>query len=139
MTLVSAEADDAMARFAQAIAADILSSPDLRDAEWDTCTLLAEVGDDVVTTTAYRYTEGEPPVPIDSPEDEDENLWALRDATRGVDGQAWDIVLVKIRRETAQLVMNFVSGDAVEIWRITPENAAHVAEALRPRPEDFQE
>jgi len=41
-----------MAKFSQAIAADILRSPELRDSEWDSCTLWAEVGDDVVTTTA---------------------------------------------------------------------------------------
>ena len=137
MTPVSADAADAMARFSQAIAADILSSPDLSDPDWDTYTLVAEVSDDVVTTTAFRYAEDGPPVPTDPPEDDDENLWGLWEATNGVDGQAWDLVLIKLRRDTAHLVMNFVSGDAVEIWRIGPENVAHVAEALRPRPEDF--
>ena len=134
---MSADPADVMARFSQAIAADILRSPELRDSEWDSYTLLAEVGDDVVTTTAYRYTDGGPPVATDPPEDDDENLWALRDATRGIDGQAWDVVLIKLERDTGRLVMNFVSGDAAEIWRIRPENVAHVAEALRPRPEDF--
>jgi len=74
---------------------------------------------------------------LDPPEDDDK-LWDLRDATRGPDGQAWDVVVIKIHRDTARLVMNFVSGDAAEIWRIRPENVAHVAEALRPRPEDFR-
>ena len=135
---MSADAADVMARFTRAIAADILSSPELSDSEWDTYTLLAEVSDDVVTTTAYRYSDAGPPVPTDPPEDDDDNLWDLRDATRGVDGQVWDVVLIKIHRETGRLVMNFVSGDAAEIWRIRPENVAHVAEALRPRPEDFR-
>jgi hypothetical protein len=132
------DAADALARFSQAIAADILRSPELSDPDWDTYTLLAEVSDEVVTTTAYRYTDGGPPVATDPPEDDDDNLWDLRDATRGIDGQAWDVVLIKLDRDTGRLVMNFVSGDAAEIWRIGPENVAHVSEALRPRPEDFQ-
>ena len=135
---MSGDAADALARFSQAIAADILRSPELSDPDWDAYTLLAEVSDEVVTTTAYRYADGGPPVATDPPEDDDDNLWDLRDATRGVDGQAWDVVLVKLHRDTGRLVMNFVSGDAAEIWRIRPENVAHVAEALRPRPEDFQ-
>jgi hypothetical protein len=132
------DAADALARFSQAIAADILSSPSLRGDDWDTYTLLAEVADDIVTTTAYRYADGGPPVPTDPPEDDDDNLWRLRDATRGIDGRAWDVVLIKIDRATSRLVMNFVSGDAAEIWRIRPENVARVAESLRPRPEDFR-
>jgi hypothetical protein len=126
-----------MAGFSQAIAADILSLPELSVPEWDTYSLLAEVSDDVVSMTAYRYTESGSPVPTDMPEDDDK-FWDLRDATRGIDGQAWDVVLIKVHRETARLVMNFVSGDAAEIWRIRPENMAHLAEALRPRPEDFE-
>ena len=68
----------------------------------------------------------------------DDLFWDLRDQTRGTDGEAWDVVLVKIHRNTATLVMNFVSGDAADMWRVTPENMAHLPESLRPRPEDFE-
>ena len=133
-------ADDqasAMAEISQAIAGDILSLPELSDPEWNTYAMVAEVSDDFVAITAYRYTESGPPVSTAEPEDDD-LFWDLRDRTRGTDGEAWDVVLVKIHRDTATLVMNFVSGDAADMWRVTPENMAHLPESLRPRPEDFE-
>jgi hypothetical protein len=126
-----------MAAISQAIAADILSVPELRDPGWDTFAMVAEVSDDFVAVTAYRYTESGPPVSTPEPEDLD-LFWDLRDRTRGADGEAWDAVIVKIRRDTASLVMDFVSGDAARRWRVTPENMDHLPESLRPRPEDFE-
>jgi hypothetical protein len=127
----------AMAELSQAIAADILTLPDLIDPEWETFSMVAEVTDDYVAVTAYRYTESGPPVSTSEPENTD-LFWDLRDRTRGVDGQAWDVVLVKIHRDTANLVMNFVSGPAADMWRVTPENMERLPELLRPRPEDFE-
>jgi hypothetical protein len=126
-----------MAEISQAIAGDILSLPELSDPEWNTYSMVAEVSDDAVAITAYRYTESGPPVSTAEPENDD-LFWDLRDQTRGTDGEAWDVVLVKVQRDTATLVMNFVSGDAADMWRVTPENMAHLPESLRPRPEDFE-
>jgi hypothetical protein len=134
---VEADQASAMAELSDAIVAGILTLPELSDPEWDTYSLVAEVSDDAVGMTAYRYAESGPPVPTEGPDDDD-LFWDLRDATRGADGQAWDVVLIKIHRDTAQLVMNFVAGDAAEIWRVRPENMASLPESLRPRPEDFQ-
>ena len=128
--------DLAMAEISQAIAGDILSLPELCDPEWDTYSMVAEVSDDVVAITAYRYTDSGPPVSTAEPEDDD-LYWDLRDRTRGTNGEAWDVVLVKIHRDTANLVMTFLSGAAADRWRVTPENMAHLPESLRPRPEDF--
>lgn len=133
-------ADDqaaAMAELSQAIAGDILSLPELRDPGWDTFSMVAEVSDDVVAITAYRYAGSGPPVSTAEPEGTD-LYWELRDRTRGTGGQAWDVVLVKIHRDTSNLVMNFVSGVGADLWRITPENMVHLPESLRPRPEDFE-
>lgn len=126
-----------MAELSQAIAGDILSLPELSDADWSTYSMVAEVSDDFVAITAYRYTESGPPVSTAEPENDD-LFWDLRDRTRGTDGEAWDVVLVKVHRDTATLVMNFVSGDAADMWRVTPENMAHLPESLRPRPQDFE-
>jgi hypothetical protein len=131
------EQASAMAEISQAIAGDILTLPELSDPEWDTYSMVAEVSDDAVKMTAFRYTESGPPVSTDVPDDDD-LFWELRDRTRGTDGQAWDVVLVKIHRDTASLVMNFASGDAADMWRVTPANMAHLPESLRPRREDFQ-
>lgn len=127
----------AMAEISQAIAGDILSLPELRDPEWDTYSMVAEVSDDFVAITAYRYTGSGAPVATAEPENDD-LFWELRDRTRGTDGEAWDVVLVKIQRDTASLVMNFVSGAAADLWRVNPQNMAHLPESLRPRPQDFE-
>lgn len=129
----------AMSEISQAIAGDILTLPELSDdPDWDTYSLVAEVSDDRVAMTAYRYTESGPPIATDGPENDD-LFWDLRDKTRGVNGEAWDIVLVKIHRDTVNMVMNFVSGPGADLWRVNPENIDRLPEALRPRPEDFQE
>lgn len=123
--------------FSQAIAGDILTLDDLADPEWDTYALVAEVSDSSVGMTAYRYTESGPPVPTRSPENSYRFI-QLRQQTRGRDGTAWDVVIVKIHRDTASLVMNFVSGEAADLWRVTPTNINRFPEAARPLREDFQ-
>ena len=81
----------AMAELSQVIAGDILTMPELSEPEWDTFSMVAEVTDDSVAMTAYRYTESGPPVPTAEPENDD-LFWELRDRTRGTDGEAWDVV-----------------------------------------------
>ena len=134
---MSDDSTAALAELSQVIAREILTRPDLSDPEWDTYALVAEVTDSSVKMTAYRYSETGPPVPTELPDDSYVFV-QLRDRTRGVDGQAWDVVVVKIHRDTANLVMNFVSGDAADLWRVTPENMGHLPESLRPRREDFE-
>ena len=127
----------ALAEFTQAIAGEILTQPDLAEPEWDTYALVAEVTDYSVGMTAYRYTETGPPVPT-RPPDNSHLFRQLRERTRGYDGAAWDIAIVKIHRDTVNLVMNFVSGEAADLWRITPATISRLPEMLRPRKEDFQ-
>ena len=133
---VENDTNSALAEFSQAIAGDILTLPELSDPEWDTYAMVAEVTDFSVKMVAYRYTESGPPVPTEGPV----NSWVfaqLRDRTRGTDGEAWDIAIVKIHRDTAQLVVNFVSGDGADLWRVSPANMGNFREMLRPRREDF--
>lgn len=128
----------AMWEFTQALAGDLLTRPDLSEPEWDTFAVLGDVADDRVAVSAYTYTESGPPVPIRPPQDFD-LFSALRDGTRGPDGTAWDVVVVKFHRDTAGLVMDFHSGAAAEPFRIRPENMDTLPEAIRPRTEDFAE
>lgn len=121
-----------MSEISQAIAQEILATPELGDTSWDTFSMVAEVTDDSVAITAYRYTESGPPVSTPEPE-VDDYLWDLRDLMGG----AWDVALVKIQRETGGLVLDFVSGADADRWRITPENMDGLPEAMRPRAEDF--
>ncbi|MET0324552.1 MAG: hypothetical protein ABW122_01620 [Ilumatobacteraceae bacterium] len=129
--------DAAMTELPPAIAEEILTMPELvDDPDWDTFSMIAEVTDSYVAVTAYRYTGSGPPVSTSEPETDD-LFEELRERTRGTNGEAWDVAIVKIHRDTANLVMNFVSGAAADLWRIRPENADHLAESLRPRREDF--
>ena len=125
-----------LAEFSRAIAADILTLRDLSDPDWDTYSMVAEVSDFSVKMTAYRYTESGPPVPTEGPQNSYVFI-QLRDHTRGINGEPWDVALVKLHRDTANLVLNFVSGEAADLWRVTPGNMAHLRESLRPRPQDF--
>jgi hypothetical protein len=127
---------EALSEFSQAIAREILTMPVLSDPEWDTYALAADVSDEATKLTAYRYPEAGPAVPTPYPMAFD--LFAdLRERTQGDDGQKWDVAIVRIHRDTAQLVVNFVAGDAAAMWRISPENIDNLPELLRPRPEDF--
>lgn len=126
----------ALAELSPVIAADILSLPELGGPDWDTYSMVAQVSDFSVKMTAFRYAGSGPPIPTGGPANSYVFI-QLRDRTRGVDGRAWDVALVKLRRDTADLVVNFVSGDAADLWQVTPGNIARLPEALRPRPEDF--
>lgn len=131
-----AESAAAIAEISQALAGEILTMPDLSDPEWDTYALLADVSDEAVRLTAYRYTEAGPPRATRFPKVFD-LFRELRERTQGDEGAMWDIAILKIHRDTAQLVMNFVRGDAAELWRINPGNIDNLPELMRPRPEDF--
>ena len=126
-----------LAGLSRAIATDILTLPELSDPDWDTYSMVAEVSEFSVKMTAFRYSESGPPVPTEGPQNS-YTFIQLRDRTRGIHGEQWDVVLAKIHRGTANLVMNFVSGEAADLWRVTPGNIAHLRESLRPRPQDFQ-
>ena len=76
----------ALADFSQAIAADILTLPELSDPDWDTYSMVAEVTDFSVKMTAYRYTESGPPVPTEGPENSYVFI-QLRNSTRGITGR----------------------------------------------------
>ena len=125
-----------MSELTQALAQEILAMPALSGPDWDAYALVGEVGDDRVAITGYRYTWSGPPVPTPVPMVYD-LLGELRDTTRAPDGSAWDVVLVKLRRDTGSLAIDYVSGDAADAWRISPATLDGLPEALRPRPEDF--
>lgn len=126
----------ATAELSDPIAAAIWALPELRDPAWDTYAMVAEVSDFSVKMTAYRYTEFGPPVPAAAPADSFVFI-QLRDRIRATRGEAWDVVIVKLHRETRSLMMDFASGASADRWRVTPANMTHLPEALRPGVDDF--
>jgi hypothetical protein len=127
----------ALTELSEAIAGEILTHPDLIDTDWDTYAMVAEVNDYSVKMSAYRYTESGQPLPTEALPQNMYVFIQVRDRTRGTTGEAWDIAIVKIRRETGQLVLKFVSGDESEMWRVKPAHIQSLPGMLRPRPEDF--
>ena len=131
-----AEQAAAMSELSQAMVGEILTMPDLSDPEWDTYAMVAEVDDFSVRVTAYRYPAAGPPKPTRPPAVAD-LVRELRNRTRGRNGATWDVAVLKIHRDTAQLAIDFVSGADAEIWRITPTNIDNLPELARPHPSDF--
>ncbi|HEY5784674.1 MAG TPA: hypothetical protein VIT65_07850 [Microlunatus sp.] len=131
-----AEQAAAMSELSQAMVGEILTMPDLSDPEWDTYAMVAEVDDYSVGVTAYRYPAAGPPKPTRPPAVAD-LVRELRNRTRGRNGATWDVAVLKIHRDTAQLAIDFVSGADAEIWRITPTNISNLPELARPHPSDF--
>jgi hypothetical protein len=107
------------------------------DPDWDTVAVLAEVAPAVVSLTAYRYTgDGSAqPTPLRGTK-----LQLFKDhqaATAAPDGTRWQVCIVKVDRDSARVAVSYVYGDEAEQWTITPATFQHIAEQLRPRPEDF--
>lgn len=125
-----------LAEFRGAITDDILAIPDLSNTDWETFSMVVEVTADAMTIVAYRYTELGPPVSTARPEDDD--LYrALHDRILGIQGQTWDAAVVQLHRRWGRLVMAFTYGPSADRWRLSPANADHLPESLRPKPKDF--
>ncbi len=123
-----------LAEFRAAIARNILALPELSESDWDTFAMVLEASADSVAIVAYRYTELGPPVSTAQPDDHD--LYReLHDRIRGVQGEVWDVAVVKLHRMTGRLVMSFTYGESADQWSLTPANRDRLAESLRPVPE----
>ncbi len=133
----------AIATFVREVAIEIRSLPQLSKPDWDTYSMVADVSDGFVKIMAFRYSESGPPVPTAAPE-HDELFWNLRAKTFAANGRPWDVVLVKIGRDTTNLQLTFLSGQDADPWRVDPENTAMalLPESLRflpgerPEPDD---
>lgn len=126
--VVRAATDD----FMYAVVPDILALPELSGSDWDSYSVAAEVTGGSVRMTAYRYTESGPPVSTQAPV----NSWpfiVLRNNTRRVNG-AWDVALVKVRRDTEGLNLHLLHGESANRWRVSPQNMDHLPELLRRLP-----
>jgi hypothetical protein len=116
---------------------DILELPALvDDPQWDAYSTVVEVSDDEVAASAFRYAADAPPIPSPAPRD----LGAfrrLRDSMRSNAPQPWAVCIVKIDRDSARSMVNFVYPEAAGLWRVEPSTYGRIAEALRPVAADF--
>ena len=87
--------------------------------------------------TAYRYAGDAPGKPTPLRATKLENFRDLQEATTPPDGDPWEIAIIKIDRDSGRGSVNFVYPAEADLWRVTPESAARIAEAARPTAADF--
>lgn len=112
----------------------LVADPAVSDGLWDGYALIVRYGDGAVARriSGFRYGDGaghEAATPRDPAIGE--AFDALRQATL-VPGKApWDACVLRIRRDTGKIGVDF-EYDAPEQWDIGPETLAAVAERARP-------
>ncbi len=122
--------NELIARLGQLLVAD----PAVSDGRWDGYALIARYGDGALARrlSGFRYHDGaaaEAATPRDPAIGE--TFDALRTATL-VPGKApWDACILRIRRDTGKIKVDF-EYDEPEQWDITPDTLAAVAERARP-------
>jgi hypothetical protein len=120
-----------------AIVHDILELPELvGDPHWDAYAAVVEVTDDAVAASAFRYAAHRPPIPSPMPRDL-AAFTRLRDSMPSDPTERWVVCLVRIDRDTARSVVNFVYPAEAGLWRVDPSTYGRIAEALRPGAADF--
>ena len=66
-----------------------------------------------------------------------QNFRDLQEATTPTRWYPWEIAIIKIDRDSKRGSANFVYPAEADLWRVTPESAARIAEAARPTAADF--
>jgi hypothetical protein len=119
------------------IVGEILTQPEIvDDPAWDTYALTAEVLDDTAIMSAFRYAGDGPPQPT-RPPGQTSPLHSLRNSARDADGRTWDVMVLKIHRDTAQVGVEFLYGDDAPPFVSNSENYQRLAHELRPTAADF--
>jgi len=122
--------NELIARIGQLLVAD----PAVSDGRWDGYALIVRYGDGAVARriSGFRYadpagrdaaTPGNPAI--------GETFDALRGATLIPGKASWDACVLRIRRDTGKIKIDF-EYDAPEQWDITPDTLDAVAERARP-------
>ena len=120
------------------IVGEILTQPEVvEDPAWDSYALTAEVLDDSAMMSAFRYAGDGSPQPT-RPPGQTNPLHALRNAARDADGHTWDVMVLKIHRDTAQVNVEFLYGDVAAQFVPNSDNYQRLAFELRPTAADFE-
>lgn len=120
------------------IVGEILTQSEIvDDPAWDSYALTAEVLDDSAIMSAFRYAGDGPPQPT-RPPGQTNPLHALRNAARDADGATWDVMVLKLHRDTAQVAVEFLYGSDAEPYVSNSENYQRLAVELRPSAADFE-
>jgi hypothetical protein len=115
----------------------VLDEPALEDSNWDSFVVLANITPDSGELSAFRYTASTVRMMQITELSMIDDFGELQEATTAPDGATWQVCIVKVDRDTARAVVEYVYPPDAEAWEITPENFAEVGERLRPQPSDF--
>lgn len=122
--------NELIARIGQLLVAD----PAVSDGQWDGYALIVRYGDGAVARrlSGFRYNDGDGYLAA-TPRDPaiGEAFDELRQATRVHDKAPWDACVLRVRRDTGKLKVDF-EYDAPEQWDITAETLDAVAGRARP-------
>ncbi|QCO66790.1 hypothetical protein E5843_01455 [Luteimonas yindakuii] len=103
-------------------------------APWDGYALIVVYADGSRKLAGFRYRDGAPPAAA-TPEATvqlGEQLDALRAGTQVAGKAPWNACVVKIRRDTGRVAVDF-DYDTPTQWKIGPETLHTVAERARPQ------
>lgn len=108
------------------------SDPVVDAQPWEGYALIVSYADGSRRLAGFRYRERQAPEPA-TPQSAvlGERLDALRAATRVADKAPWDACVVRIRRATGRITVDF-EYDAPDRWRIGPDTLAEISERARP-------
>lgn len=114
------------------IGAQIINEQTSQDDAWDSLAVTAIIAGNSVQISGYSYEDGKKPRPgrIGSGALADK-FEELCNAMQKPDGDRWKTALVKIRRDTGKITIDYEYADPLR-WKVGPSNLATLPETMRP-------
>lgn len=118
----------------QEVGQEVLKAELLEEFEWNTLTLVVEVGDGYFSDSGFLYCDDDIE-PFDAESDDPLALRniviKLRDALHQSSGQYFKQLLIQIEKKSGRLKIDFEFDNASR-WSITPANLRVMRDQLRP-------
>ena len=116
----------------------VVNDPELASESWDTYALIGRLTPGVEQLNAFSYRGSGRPVPASEGGDSVFDLFIeLQDLTADPQGERWEVAVLRIDRDSGRFAIDYHYGEDAAAWRVDPSTFQRIAEAARPRPEDF--
>jgi hypothetical protein len=115
------------------LGATISRSPRINAVDWQQLALVATIQPEYSRMTGFAYDRGGEVLQPIAPGGFDaiDKAEALRTAMAADGSRPWVTCLIRLRRDTGAITVDFEYDDASR-WAITPSNVAEMAQTLRP-------
>jgi len=111
----------------------LVNDPAYRDSDWDGIAVVTIVEGGTVQVSGYTYRNGDKPKPsLPRSYDLDDRFEELCNAMQTPDGGKWKTALVKIRRDTGKITIDYDYDNPLR-WKVTPLNLTTLPEEMRPK------